>query len=184
MKEQRQKAVLAGLLVVWVLVALWAWSRFQAPPPMLAGEPAETTEIAYFLEEGGTPELRLDWLDGREAVPVPARDLFSAAPIVAATARGATPPAESAAAPAPLPPAPIAAALRYMGYVETSAGTLALLRDGSQMYLAGEGSRVGPGYRVAIVNAAFVEIEYRGERRRLPVSGQEGATNGPSGPSR
>lgn len=182
MKERRQKAILAALLVVWVFVALWAWSRFQAGPPVPVGTPEETAEIAYFLEEGGTPELYLAWLDTAETVPEATRDPFSTAPIAATTqdAGGTTEAAaEANAADIVLPP-PIAASLRYMGYVETSAGTLALLREGSQMYLAGEGSRVGPGYRVAIVEATFVEIEYRGERRRLPVTGQEGATSGPS----
>ena len=181
MKEQRQKAILAALLVVWVFVALWVWWQFQARPRPVAGAPAETAEIAYFLEEGGNPELHLAWLDAAETPPAATRDPFTAAPIVAgaegaAETTGSQP--EVVTTTPALPP-PVAASLRYMGYVETSSGTLALLREGSQMYLAGEGSRVGPGYRVAIVEATFVEIEYRGERRRLPVNSQEGATSGP-----
>lgn len=179
MKEQRQKVILGVLLGVWAMVAAWAWSAFPSRPPGGNAVPPETTEITYFLEDGATPDMHLEWLDRGEPVAAATRDLFSTAPL-AGPAEDPTAAVAADAVLAPAPPPLIAAALRYMGYVQTSGGTLALLREGSQMYLAGEGHRVGPGYLVAIVDATFVEIEYRGERRRLPVSGQEGATNGQS----
>lgn len=178
-KELRKKGILAALLVVWAAVAVWAWSSFQPRSPVAAVAALDTSEIAYFLEEGGPMKLHLDWLDREQPVGSPLRDLFSTAPISAAVPTEGTPDAaDVAATTAPPQPPPIAAELRYMGYVETAAGTLALLREGSQMYLAGEGSRVGHGYLVAIVNEMFVEIEFKGTRRRLPVSGQESGTNG------
>ena len=72
----------------------------------------------------------------------------------------------------------VGAQLRYMGYVEMGGATIALLRDGPEMYLARLGDRVGPGYLITAVDATFVEIEYRGARRRLPVSAPENGNNG------
>lgn len=178
MKERRQQAILAALLVVWAAVAAWAWSSFQPRAPVAAVAPPDTAEMAYFLEEEGPMELHLDWLGREQPVGSPLRDLFSTAPISAGVPVEAPPgSADTSTPPVPEPPV-VAAELRYIGYVEISGGTLALLREGSEMYFAREGNRVGPGYLVAIVNEEFVEIEFRGTRRRLPVSGQESGTNG------
>jgi hypothetical protein len=183
MNEQRRKKIMLGvLLLVWVAVAAWAWSAFQAPPrPFVAAAPPDS-EIAFFLQEVGPVDVHLEWLDRGTPAGAAARDLFSTAPISSTVAAGggAEPAEQPAAGVADVVPAQptIAAALRYMGYVETAGGTLALLREGSQMYLAREGNRVGPGYLVAIVDESFVEIEFKGARRRLPVSRQEGDTNG------
>ena len=182
MKDRRRKITLGALLVVWVAVAMWAWSAFQPRPQMAAVVAPADEEITFFLQEGGVVDLHLDWLDSEARVGPPVRDLFSTAPIVAAVAGQEGPGTEGPSDPgaveaAPVQPA-VAATLQYMGYVETAGGTLALLRDGSQMYLAREGNRVGPGYLVAIVDEAFVEIEFKGARRRLPVSRQEGGSDG------
>ncbi len=185
MTEQRQKIALGALLLIWVAVAVWAWSQFQKRPRAVATAPQTDSEIAFFLQDIGSVDLHLEWLETDEPVGAPARDLFSSAPISSAggPAGGpgaADPGAESlqqVVAPVQLQPA-IAAELRYMGHVETAEGTLALLREGSQMYLAREGNRVGPGYLVSIVDESFVEIEFKGTRRRLPVSRQGGDTNG------
>jgi len=110
--------------------------------------------------------LRFDLLDRVMVVAEPRRDLFSTTPLAPAEVAepAASPEAEAAAA---VPTA--GEQLRYMGYVEMSGGTIALLRDGAEMYLAQQGDRVGPGYLITVVDATFVEIEYRGTRRRLPV---------------
>jgi hypothetical protein len=179
MKQRRQMTILGALLVVWVAVAVWAWSQFESRPEVVATVPADTSEIAFFIDEGGPVKLHIAWLDSEETVGAPTRDLFSTAPIAPAASTEDDPQAADAALVQATPQQPvIGAALRYMGYVETAGGTLALLSDGSQMYLARQGNRVGPGYLVAIVDEMFVEIEYRGARRRLPVSRREGDSNG------
>lgn len=188
MKDRRQKIILGALVFVWVVVGMWAWSTFQSDPPLVVVAASGDDEIASFLQEGGTVDVHLEWLDGDTQVGPPTRDLFSKEPIASVGSSGQGAPGTTgetgAAEPdalqtTPEPPV-VGAALRYMGFVETSRGTLALLRDGSQMYLAREGNRVGPGYLVAIVDQSFVEIEFKGARRRLPVSRQEGDINGRS----
>ena len=186
MKGRRQKIILGMLVIVWVLVGMWAWSTFRSDPRVVAVTPSGDAEIALFLQEGGIADVNLEWLDGETQVGPPTRDLFSKEPIASVGGSGQGAPGTTsetgAAEPGAAQTTPeqpvVAAALRYMGFVETSRGTLALLRDGSQMYLAREGHRVGPGYLVAIVDQAFVEIEFKGARRRLPVSRQEGDING------
>ncbi len=118
--------------------------------------------------------LRLDLLDLVTVVAEPRRDLFSTAPLApAVAAEPAGPPEAEAGADVPT----VGAQLRYMGYVEMGGGTIALLRDGPEMYLAQQGDRVGPGYLITVVDATFIEIEYRGARRRLPVYAPENGNN-------
>jgi len=170
MSERGKKLLLGGLIVVWAIVAVRIWSGWTAAPPALAATPEPRSAPTEALEQRVSLSLRLDWLDRRQPAPPPRRDLFSMTPIAgpAAPQTGATADVESPA----IPPVP-GGQLRYMGYVQIGGGTVALLRDGAQMYLVREGDRVGPGYLVAAVDVAFVEIEYRGSRRRLPVNGRE-----------
>ena len=182
MKQGRQKLILGVLVAVWVLVALWVWSTYQARPSTVAIAAPQQSELAFFLQEAGPVDLHLEWFERQTPVGPPRRDLFSTAPIATATAAGGAAPApvqtDPGAGETVPEQSPIGAELRYLGYVETGDGTLALLREGAEMYFARQGSHVGPGYLVAIVDESFVEIEFKGTRRRLPVSRGGGGTNG------
>lgn len=175
MSMRSKKLLLAALLLVWVVVAVGVWASMRTPatyaPVDDFAAAASTVDRAPAMST--SMHLRLDLLDRTAAVPAPSRDLFSTAPLSAAQAE------DVAVAPAPAPAeTAVGAQLRYMGFVEMSGETIALLRDGPDLYLARRGDRVGPGYLIAQVDESFVEIEYRGARRRLPVYAPGNGTNG------
>ncbi len=168
MTTRHKKYTLAGLFVIWTLVAAGVWASLHSSPPAVAAGAAVALAGERPQVAGVSMRLRLDLLDRHVVLPDPPRDLFSTAPI---TDPAAT---EFSAALAPVAAEPLVGAqIRYVGYVEMGSGTIALLRDGPEMYLARQGDRVGPGYLVTVVDATFVEIEYRGVRRRLPVHAPE-----------
>lgn len=176
MSMRSKKLLLAFLLLVWVLVAVGVWASMRTPATYApTDDPAAASSALDRAPAMSTSmHLRLDLLDRAAVAPPPSRDLFSTAPLSATQAEDV--------AVAPASPAPaetvVGAQLRYMGFVDMGGQTIALLRDGPELYLARRGDRVGPGYLIARVDESFVEIEYRGARRRLPVYAPGNGTNG------
>ncbi|MPZ21201.1 MAG: hypothetical protein GEV06_25380 [Luteitalea sp.] len=174
-RQQRQKQLLAGLLVVLALVALWQWWHWDSPDETgIVGSPAPlpaaargTSQAASAAFEG---DVNLKALEQPRPAPTSGgRNPFqfeAQAPPPAATAPQV---AQKPAAPqAPKGPPPIP--LKFIGtlFKEEWPGKVAVLSDGTSIFHGKQGEIIDGRFRIVQIGEESMQLEYvNGQGRQV-----------------
>jgi hypothetical protein len=181
---RRQRALLAGLLVVLLLVVWWQFGtpggapapasapKAQRQPARRAATPADTIAEGVALDRlAREPVAPVD--TGRDPFAYGARASASAGSPAIGVPTGQAPPSVASVPTAPVqagPPAPPPIDVRFIGVIEREdVGTLAVLSDGRNVYYGREGEIVDGRWRIVSIGEESLQIEYADGRGRQTV---------------
>ena len=174
MKQKKQLAILAGLLVLAVVV--WYWeSGASGMTPQLA-----VRKVTYTPLGVENPGLHRDKLEAsrRTEYKSSGRDLFSESAPPPPVAQKMDPAPRRIEPPPPPPPPPLPTLppnMKFFGYGTVPNGTSrrAFLTDGEQVLIVGEGDTLLGRYRVIKIGNANLDFEEIATGRRNSAPLQE-----------
>jgi hypothetical protein len=174
-RQQRQKQLLAGLLVVLALIVLWQWWHWDSPDDAsVAGVPAPTPAAAPATGQQASTafegDVNLKALEQPRPAPTrggrnPFQFEAQAPPPAAPTPRVAQKPA---APPAPKGPPPIP--LKFIGtlFKEGWPGKVAVLSDGKSVFHGKQGEIIDGRFRIVQIGEESMQLEYvNGQGRQV-----------------
>ncbi len=191
--ENRNKVIIAGVLIVVAVIALGRWlftgsAPAAASPPPRVATPALAAQKSLQpvakrstrLEPSLDPTLRFDWLKASEDVKYQGnnRNIFRAEadlpPIPQPHSNGTTDVGSAPPAPPPGPPPPPPIRLKFYGFANArgSAKKVFLSDEGGDIFVAGEGDIVDRQYRILRISPMSVEVEdvLNNNRQQIPLT--------------
>jgi len=176
MKQRKQLAVLAGLLLIAVVV--WSWRSGAAG---MTRQPSSVGKAVYTPLGVENPGLHRDKLEASRTTTYKngGRDLFSeSAPPPPLPTKTDPVPRQSQPPPPPPPPSlpTLPPNMKFFGYGTVPNGTSrrAFLTDGDQVFVVGEGDTLLGRYRVLKIGNANLDFEEisTGRRNSTPLQEQ------------
>jgi hypothetical protein len=174
MKQKRQLAILAGLLIVSAGTWYWGSGAGAIAPKLTAVQKLTYTPLG--VENPGLHREKLE-ASRRTEYKSSGRDLFSeSAPPPPVAPKVDPSPQPVQPAPAPPPPLPtLPANMKFFGYGTVPNGTSkrAFLTDGEQVFIVSEGDTLLGRYRIVRIGNAHLDFEEISTGLRNSVTLQE-----------